>query len=365
MNTPTDTLRVAFPYKKKATEYDPIKIQLAPDYIFLENIFSTLIELSKDKGAPTSSIAKSFSWIGNELHFEIRDDLYTIDGYKITAKDVEFSLKRLLILSKNTHGNLKDLICPQGPLKAISESCRGIAIDGNKIILKPNVKTPFLLKMLASIDFAILPIPSVDLETLKIKDYRNTSGPYYVEADDGNGNILLAANKNHFHFNKSIPQKIQMIPSGMSGVPDSLAQFKANKVDFITTIDRASFEEVIQFSKVNSQSKLHQTLDIKTYVAVYTEKGMKRFSTEERLGIGKKLKRIFLQDYKAISAYKPTDQFFPAHGDGGLTKSYQALYRDIYKDIDEVKDNTGVHISILGGGSLKGLFQSLKKLFLK
>ena len=365
VNTPTDTLRVAFPYKKKANEYDPTKIQLAPDYIFLENIFSTLIELSKDKGAPISSIAKSFSWIGNELHFEIRDDLYTISGYKITAEDVEFSLKRLLILSKNTHGNLKDLICPQGPLKTISESCRGIAIEGNKIILKPNVKTPFLLKMLASIDFAILPIPSVDPKTLEIKDYKNTSGPYYVEADDENGNILLVANKNHFHFNESIPQKIQLVPSGMSEVPNSLAQFKANKVDFITTIDRASFEDVIQFSKANSQSKLHQTLDIKTYVAVYTEKGIRRFSTEKRLGIGKKLKRIFLEDYKSVSAYKPTDQFFPAYGDGGLTKNYQALYRDIYKAIDEVKDSTGVHISILGGGSLKGFVPTIKKALFK
>ena len=365
MKLNNDTLRVAFPYKRKVTEYEPTKIHLAPEYIFLENIFSPLIELSKDKGVPISAIAKSFYWVNNELHFEIRDDLYTVDGYKITAKDAEFSLKRVLILSKNTHGNLKDLICAGKTLKNISEPCHSMEVRGNKLILKPERQKPFLLKMLAAIDFAIIPIPSMDSETLKIKDYKNTSGPYYVKEDDGEGNILLMANEGHFHFNKAIPRKIKLVPSGMDGVPNSVTQFKEEKVDFITTIDRLSLEEIVKFSEKSSETKLHRTLNIRTYTVFYTPKGVRRLDAKKRLSIGKTLKKIFREHYKPTSIYEPTDQFFPAHGDGGLTEDLKKLSKEIYKKTEDIQDGSGVHLSILGFGSLKGFAPVIEKSLLK
>ena len=337
MDLSNEILRVAFPYKKDITYYEPTRIHFAPEYIFLENTFSPLIELSKDNGAPIASIAKSFYWVDNELHFEIRDDLYTVDGYKITAKDAEFSLKRLLILSENTHGNLKDLICSGKSIKSMSEPCKGIEASEGKLILKPSKKTPFILKMLAAIDFAILPIPSIDPETLQIKDYRNTSGPYYVEEDDGQGNILLVANKKHFHFDKAIPQKIQLIPSGIDGIPDALTQFKEGKVDFITTIDKLSPLEIIKFSKKEPNSELHKTLNIRTYVAVYTDKATKSLSIKKRISIGKALKKAFKRHYQSVSEYKLTDQFFPSYGDGGLTKDQSDKLHEIYENTEGYK----------------------------
>ena len=363
----SDILRLAFPYKKKVNEYEPTKIHLAPEYIFLENIFSPLIELSKDEGTPISGVAKKFYWINNELHFEIRDDLYTIDGYKITAKDVEFSLKRVLILSKNTHGNLKDLICAGEVPKTISEPCHGMEISNNKLILKPDRQNPFLLKMLAAIDFAIVPIPSMDSETLKIKDYKNTSGPYYVAEDDGQGNILLMANERHFHFNKKMPRGVKLVPSGMSGIPDSLTQFKENKIDFITTVDMLRPKEVIQFSKKNLDSELHQTLGIRTYVAIYTKKGLSRLSVKKRLAIGKVLKNLFRSHYQSIPEYKPTDQFFPAYGDGELKKDQLKNLHEILKNAESIKDASDIHLSIVIRGNsnefvklIKGYFPKIK-----
>lgn len=136
-------LRVAFPYNRPATAYEPTKIHLAPEYIFLENVFSPLVELSKENGTPIAGVAKSFEWKDGELHLTLRDNFKTVDGIEITAKDVEFSLKRLLLLSENTHGNFKGLICPNESLESIEDHCSGIATEGNTVILKSNGEKAF------------------------------------------------------------------------------------------------------------------------------------------------------------------------------------------------------------------------------
>src|SRR5690606_8058931 len=102
-------LRVAFPYNKPATHYEPTRIHFGPEYIFLENIYSPLVELSNKNGQPVGGVAEKFQWdeTTNEYYLHIRKNLKTIDGYQITAEDAEFSLKRLLITSSNTHGNFK------------------------------------------------------------------------------------------------------------------------------------------------------------------------------------------------------------------------------------------------------------------
>ena len=102
----SDELRVAFPYNKKASHYDPAKIYLAPEYVFLQNIYSSLVQVSMDNGDIIEGVAKEYFWKGNDLHLVIREGLKTADGDQITAKDVEFSLKRLMVLSRNAHGNL-------------------------------------------------------------------------------------------------------------------------------------------------------------------------------------------------------------------------------------------------------------------
>ena len=322
MDKKNKTLRVAFPAHKGINTYDPAKIHWSQQYILLENIFSPLVELSSDKGAFALAIARKFYWQGNELHFEIRENLYTVDGYHITAKDVEFSLKRLLILAKNTHGNLKDLICRDKALRSISDVCTGMEVRGNKFILKPTRQTHFLLTMLTAIDFAIIPIPSVDKETLKIQDYRNTSGVYYVEKEDGKGNILLRANKKHFHFSEKIPADIYLVPSYKHESYNDLGLFKKGEVDFITTVNILNPEDILQFSKGNPHVDLHVTQNIKTFSAVFTNKGISQLNQKQRLEFGKVLKDIFLKQNKSFPAYKATNQFFlPMQMDGLQKKS--------------------------------------------
>ena len=354
-------LRVAFPYNNPVDAYEPTKIHLAPEYIFLENIYSPLIELSKDNGTPVAGLAESFKWINGDLHLKIRETAKTIDGKAITAKDVEFSLKRLLVLSENTHGNFKDLICPNETLKNIESDCAGISVKENTVILKPNGEKAFLVPMIAAIDFAIIPKSSVDPVTLKIKDYRNTSGPYYVEADNGNGNIILKANKSHYNYSEKIPQEIVLVPSSVGDEKDSITLFKENKVDFITTIDKLNPEKVISYAE-NSGHSLHSTMNIRTFLLTFTSKGLKKYSLEQRLAIGKKMKNAFHKYYENISGYEKSNQFFPALGDGSLDESESKFVDKLYKETKDVEINN-LKLSIVRLGDINQFSKMLNSEF--
>jgi ABC-type transport system substrate-binding protein len=354
-------LRVAFPYDKPVDAYEPTKIHLAPEYIFLENIYSPLIELSKDNGTPVAGLAESFKWIDGELHLKIRKTAKTIDGKSITAKDVEFSLKRLLVLSENTHGNFKDLICPNEALENIESNCSGISVEDNTVILKPNGEKAFLVPMIAAIDFAIIPKSSVDPVSLKIIDYRNTSGPYYVESDNGDGNIVLKANSTHYNYSNKIPQEIVLVPSSVGNHKDSITLFKENKVDFITTIDKLNPEKIISYAE-NSGHSLHSTMNIRTFLLTFTSKGLKKYSVEQRLAIGKKIKRSFHKNYENISGYEKSNQFFPALGDGSLDENESKLIDKLYKETKDVEINN-LKLSIVRLGDIKQYTKMLNNEF--
>ena len=356
------TLKVAFPYKRPIDAYEPTKIHLAPEYVLLENIYSPLVELSKDNGTPLAGVAESFQWKDGQLHLVIRNDLKTIDGHSINAKDVVFSLKRLLVLSENTHGNFKDIICPGKTLKTVDTECSAISLRGNTVIIAPpDGEKAFLVPMLASIDFAILPRASVDPKTLKITDYRNTSGPYYVDSDDGNGNIKLKAKKSHYNYSPNIPQEIILVPSGIEGTSDSITLFEQGKVDFITTIDKLNPEKIISYAKKSGHT-LHSTTNIRTFLLFFTPKGLKKYSLQERLVIGKKMKKIFHHHYKNIHGYEKTNQFFPALGDGSLDEKESKLIDSIYKGVEN-KEIKGLKLSIVRLGKIQQYEKALREEF--
>lgn len=355
-------LRIAFPYNRPISAYEPTQIHLAPEYIFLENTFSPLVELSKENGSPIAGVAESFEWKNGKLYLKIRDNLQTVDGLKITAKDVVFSLKRLLILSENTHGNFKDLICPNETLESVESSCSGIHFEENTVVLESNGEKAFLLAMLSAIDFAIIPQTSVDHKTLKIIDYRNTSGPYYVEGDLGNGFIKLKANKNHYNYSENIPQEIELIPSGVDDAKDSISLFKEGKIDYITTIDKLNPEKIIAFAKESNQN-LHSTMNIRTFVLVFTNKGMKKFNHQERLVIGKKMRSVFQKMYHQVSGYEVTNQFFPALGDGSLSDVEDQEIAQMYGSAPLIESKKEFKISIVRLGEFQQFEDPIRKAF--
>ncbi len=60
-------LKVGFPSISAVSAYDPAVIQMAYEYVLLENIFSTLVEIDVN-GNVVPGLAESFEWIDDELH---------------------------------------------------------------------------------------------------------------------------------------------------------------------------------------------------------------------------------------------------------------------------------------------------------
>ena len=339
------TLRVAFPHSNPAKSHDPTEIKFSDEYFFLESIYSPLVELSNEQGAPISSIAREFYWKGNELHFVIRDDLRTIDGYKIGVDDVVTSLKRLLILSRNTHGDFKNLVCPDIQLQTIKEDCPRLKKQGNVLILDLVEQRDFIIPMLAAIDFAIIPHISIDPKTLKIIDYRNTTGPYYVERDEGKGNIVLKANPNHFHFNTNMPQKLVLIPSKGGRSEKTIDGYKTGELDHITTIEGLSVDDLKEMDY--ESNNFYESIHIQTDVAYITEKGKKRLPLEKRLAVAKSLQKAFHDYYGEKDGFRRIRQFFAiVKGGQGLPAASEDLLNETFDKVPMERSGEEIFLGI-------------------
>ena len=316
------TLKVAFPVARKSLSYEPTNIRLGYEYIFLENIFSTLVEMDT-KGVLQPGVAEKAEWINNELRLTIPDGIRTASGLLIDASDVLFSLKRLLVLSGNTHGNFKDLICPGAELKSIEDECKGLRQEGRYIFLSVGERKPFLLPMLAAIDFAIIPKSSCDPKTLEIINLRETSGPYYVASDDGAGNIELQLNPHHFHASQEIADKVLLVPMDPKNQRESIQALLDNRVDLLTTVDTSKADDLIPLAESHPEYSLHTTMKIRTIILVFTERGQRELSLPERKYISEKVRGVFAKLLEHSPGYERQTEFFPALSEGGLSKSQQ------------------------------------------
>ena len=334
-------MRMAFPFDFAASHYDPARIVLGPEYLLVETIFSPLVEMDVH-GSVAPGVATKFEWVGTDAVFTIRENLTTIDGYKITAEDAALSLKRLLVLTGNTHGNIQDLLCHGKKLHSIHDVCDGIAVSGNKLILRPGTQKPFLFPMLAAIDFAVIPARSIDEKSLAIIDYRNTTGTYYVSEDAGGGHITLKANPRHYHYDSQMPLEVKLVPMEKSNPTSSLSALERGDVDIVTTGDAATPEQMLQFHlRTGGKFSLHTSMDIRNVIAVFTERGRELFTPQQRLWIGKKLREAFLKYSDGTLAYKPTKQFFPVFGEGGLSDAQLRELDHAYESVPEMKQLKG------------------------
>ena len=344
-------LKVAYPSALAVTAYEPASINIDYEYHFLRNIYSPLVEISKE-GSIEPGIAEKMEWTGNELKLTIRNNLKTASGNPINASDVVFSLKRLLILSGNTHGNFNDIVCPGLSLKSIDDDCPGIRQEGNIVYLHASQGKSFLLPMLASIDFAIIPQKSIDPESLKIIDYSETSGPYYVNKDNGGGNIELKLNTNHYFAAEDIAKKIILIPMDPNVKGESLKALKNGDIDHLPIIDSARADEMIPFAKENPEFDIHITMKIRTLSLSFTDKGRRELSLGERRYVGEKIRQVFASFFKEMPGYEQRPEFFPSLGEGGLTNIQRKELSQIRNKHLIVPDKN-FKIGIFKRGSLK------------
>lgn len=319
-NMGTPLLRVAFPANDTLSDYDPAKIYYAHQYILLENLYSQLVGYDT-KGEIVSGIAERFEWVGNEVRFHIRKGLKTIDGHEITARDAELSLKRLFILQSNTHGDISRALCGGKILNKLADKCENMRVeDSHTLTLLFPQKDPFLFSMLTSVDFSVLPEKAFDHKTLKIIDYRNTSGPYYAVNTSTTGSLELAANPDHFHYSDRMPVKVILVPSLTDKKSSSLEFFKEGKVDMLTTAEMAGAEDIRKYAEGTKDVVMFKTIPIELAALTFTPAGVSRLTVDERFVIAALIKKTLLPKMTAGGA-EPTIQLFPPFGQGALSES--------------------------------------------
>ncbi len=350
-----EVLRVVFPGRESAQAYDPAQIRFDNQYVFLQNLYSPLVEDS-ETGTPIPSVAQEFTWKGSELHFVLRPGLKTIDGHPITAQDALLSFKRLIILSKNTHGDFKTLVCPDTELKNLKDDCPNMIVKDNTLILKLQARRDFVVDMLISMDFAIIPRKSFDPATLKITDYRNTSGPYYVAKDDAQGRIILKANPAHFHFKAAMPRKIQLIPTKGKSSGEVATLFNQNQIDHISTIEWLSVGDL---KKINSdQAQFHQTVHIQMALAHVSKEGKKNIPTKKRIAFARALQKGFADYCAQKEGCRPTQQFFLPSKESALASEEERIFQEAMS-VDMESSGAGISLGIYASSS-SGLEEYIK-----
>ena len=342
---------------------DPAHILFNTTWGHLENLASPLVEWSPE-GQIRSGAAQSFEWHGDELHLHMRDNYRTVDGVEITADDAAFSLKRLIVLAKNTHGFIADFLCGDKDLKSVSDDCQGIKVKGNTLILVPLRGKDFLLRMLAAMDFVVLLRSQVDPETLAIISFRNTSGPYRLE-EDQSGDLSYVANKSHWHYSARMPQKADLVrynPKAAPRSPSNRPVFELladGKTDIVINFSSDRPDLYLEASRSVPGVSLVPTLDIGRLIAVFTPRGISELSRQQRIAIGKAIRAAVIDVIvKDDGVNKPVEQFFASFGDGSLTS---AQLNEVRLTFDAVEaDQLGDGIRIALPGSMTHLFSQFK-----
>ncbi len=329
-------------------DLDPSAITLAHEYGVFENLLSPLIEEDLD-GQMVPALADNLTWTGKELHLHIRDNAKTASGLKITADDAMFTLKRLLVLSRNTHGRLGEILCPDQKLTRVEDPCDGIAVSGNELVFRPKFGHTFLVPMLTAIDFGVLIRSTVDPVTLKIKSYAETSGPYYLSKLLPNGDFVMKANPNHWHYRKDIPQTVAFRVNKQKSTPEmpgSLKQFIDHETDFVPSSNIYQRHLLTEYVKTHSDAQVDITENFFKIMLLFTDKGMKELPESTRLGLGSVIQNTYWS--KAVSPIRqnvPARQWFAEQGDGNLTADQHTALRALFAKAPKPVTGVGLKIS--------------------
>lgn len=328
------TLKLGYSFFGSIHEIDPSHIQSIYQSNIIENLFSRLIEYD-NVGQIICGLCSSFKVNGNTIQFAFNSTSKTIDGYIVDAQSAKVSLERIIRSETNTHGSLKFF------LDATSES--PVEVTDNQLLIKVAKPewTQFVINLLASMDFSIIPKESLDSKKEKIINYKNTSGLYYVDFSDDKGHIRLRANLYHKNFNSKMPLQIQFVPI-LPGT--AFSAFRNQEIDMIDPTYYAYKEDINQILSSLENARVHQTLNIGLTNLVFTSRAMTRSTIEERLAVASIIKNVFLNKAAAIYGAEITDQFFQSFGQGFLTSEQHQTLRNRIETIS----HSSKYVFVLG-----------------
>lgn len=308
------------------SDYDPAAARDNSDFFFLENIFSPLTEYSAGNSL-VSGLAETYHWRGGQARLRLRAGLSTVDGRPITAVDAELSLKRLLILGGTRYSFLSAPLCGKPP-KLLSDPCPGLRAEdeGRTLVLDFPEPRTYLFRLLANIDYSVIPRASFDHKTLRITDYRNTSGPYYVHSDSGGGSVTLKANPAHYRYSPEMPGTVAVTPIDEKALKESVfGLLKEGKGDYLTVSVVRRPADKRRFAEENPGYSVHFTRPLRLLCVVFTPKGLARLTLKERFFIAARLRELYLA--RNLMGQAPGQIF---HLEGQLTPAQARRLRTLF-----------------------------------
>lgn len=116
----------------------------------------------------------------------------------------------------------------------------------------------------------------------------------------------------------------------------------------------------MRYAREQNDSNLHVTMNIRSYILIFTERGLKEFTQQQRLSIGKKVQAAFRSVNENKAGYEKSEQFFPSFGDGALK---DADLEDLRKQ-SEISSETRIpnlKMTLIRLGDPKILEEAFKK----
>ncbi len=157
----------------------------------------------------------------------------------------------------------------------------------------------------------------MDAKSLKITDYRNTSGPYWID-EKTDEHMVLQANPHNFHYSPKMPQKVTFIYMKDAKAETPLGMFLDGKINHVTTVGSSPEILLNHFSGKKGVS-LHLTEPMWLRYISFTKRGRSEFPEKKRIRIANVVKKILLEEFLRLNGYVDAPQLFPGFGKGSLS----------------------------------------------
>lgn len=319
---------------KRGFKADPAKIVSAYDYNIARNLWSRLFEFDSD-GLLRMMFATNISWVSEtELRVELKREFVTRSGWRVRAEDAYLSFKRIMSLKTNTHGSLASLICPGVSLSSIETPCPGIQLEGDTLVLKVVDQrfAKFLIPLLTSADYSIIPSSAVDWRSAgyPIVNFQETSGVYWLSDSlfSSDADAVLLANSDHPFLTTATPREIHVYDFySRSQVPSQIVElWRQEKIKWIVKAQSIPSELIKEICEQEVPFYFRHSEHIRLEFIDWTERGIKRFSAEERRYINSRFKSAFLQSdlAKGSEARQVIEahQFYPPESEAALAPDF-------------------------------------------
>lgn len=322
-------LKIGYEFNTSIEDLDPANIIDIYQSNLIENLYSRIIEY--DANDQLVCVLCTSFWVDKDkLIFEFRNDLLSSRGIKISAIDAKFSLERLIKLNTNTHGNLNNFI-------DINNN-KTIAVEENKLIitLRENHYSQFLIPLFASMDFSIIPSSSVENHAGEMRlDLKNTSGPYFLDSIDSEGNFILKSNNGSPLFSTEMFKELKIVKIRYGEGIDSFLEGKIDLLDITYYPGLPQYEKLFEQKSKNFSS--HKTILMNMLLLSFTPKAVSSFTQDQLFYAAKIIENMYLAFKRYGYGLEKSIEFFQSNGAGLFNQNQIAVIKSLRDKLSKPK----------------------------